>query len=631
MNSTHIRFISILLIGILITAELASTQRSSNGRHRNWNSEEDLAAAHSSLKVGENLVIHQNVPPKSHQNGVDLSKAMNATIVVKLDERPSINLTPEPLPAEILKVDLSKSAMLIVSSSPTYLLTNQTAEQERARAEQQHRPNESSKNINFVQQTRRMLNPNLASKNCLSTLDCDLELNERCLLPENEEIDYYDELAKVQPYTSIYSAYLRKKYRNLKADAGRRRADRAGESLQPICGCAPSFVRNQNSGVCELLRVVELRFRVRTDRPSAEQNFNFEAASRTEFTSRRRPDQRSKLHQLKLDALGQIDYVMKNSDSLHDIVHHFRLTELAPLKSKTTATDRSAEEAGPDAASGLKKRRRARDLSGGSKRVGELARRRMQNQYIARGLLLIFSSEYTSNFDLLFTNEYCSTQNTLRMKAQEQMINQALAATNQTWPAIQFNSRNTIRSVDFWASLNETSDSNEDAENQSGRIRLQRLRAANSPRPANRSEQQRKLVDLPFIHHRKRREANETREPTERYGLDVQLIEVNSDQINICTLNGNYAKEQLSEARRKLGLNDDAEKSPIDNSTSRSIELERKQKQLEYERRFFRLIYCDDSRAFCNSLPRSRAGYVCVCHSNLMDLSPLAELPGGCD
>lgn len=631
MNSTHIRFISILLIGILITAELASTQRSSNGRHRNWNSEEDLQpAVGASLTLGENLVIHQNVPPKSHQNGADLNKPMNATIVVKLDERPSINLTPEPLPAEILKVDLSKSAMLIVSSSPSYLLTNQTAEQELARAEQQHRSNESGRNINFVQQNRG--NPNLATKNCLSTLDCNLELNERCLLPEYEEAVYYEELAKVQPYTSIYSSYLRKKYRNLKADG--RRADRASMQ-QPICGCAPSFVRNQNSGVCELLRVVELRFRVRTDRPSAEQNFNFEAASRTASqsasqaasqTASFRRQSESNLHQLKLDALAQIDYVMKNSDSLHDIVHHFRLTELVLMRSKTAAdADRSAEEAGPEAAGSLKKRRATRDLSGGSKRtVAELARRRMQNQYIARGLLLIFSSEYTTNFDLLFTNEYCSTQNTLRMRAQEQMINQALAATNQTWPAIHFDSPrfNTIRSADFWMSLNETS---EDVENQSDRIvRLHRHRT--NSRPANRSEQ-RKLVELPFLHHRKRREANES---AERYGLDVQLIEVNSDQINICTLNSNYANEQLNDARRRLGLNEEAEK-PDNSSTSRSIELERKQKQLEYERRFFRLIYCDDSRAFCNSLPRSRAGYVCVCHSNLMDLSPLMELPGGRD
>ena len=174
MNSSNIRFFSILLIAILFTSELASTQRSSNGRHRNWNSEEDLQASQSSLALSENLVIHQNVPPKSHQN---LNGDLNRTLVVRLDDLPSINLTPEPLAAEILKVDLSKSGMLIVSSSPTYLLTNQTAEKTRAET---HRTNESTRNINFVHQTRRMLNPNLASKNCLSTLDCDLELNERC-------------------------------------------------------------------------------------------------------------------------------------------------------------------------------------------------------------------------------------------------------------------------------------------------------------------------------------------------------------------------------------------------------------------------------------------------------------------
>lgn len=610
MNSTAIRFFSILLIAILFTSELASTQRSSNGRHRNWNSEEDLQAP--SLALGESLVIHQNVPPKSHQNG-----DLNSSIVVRLDDRPSINLTPEPLAAEILKVDLSKSAMLIVSSSPSYLLTNQTAEQERTRTEK-HRTNENSKNINFVHQTRRMLNPNLASKNCLSTLDCDLELNERCLLRENEEVVYYEELARLQPYTSIYSPYLRKKYRNLN---GRRRTDPTEKSSQPICGCAPSFVRNQNSGICELLRVVELRFRVRTDRPPqlAERNFNLNAA--LDSASRRPAEQRPNLHQLKLDALGQIDYVMKNSDSLHDIVHHFRLTELALWKSKSEADDRSAEESAQDAVDKLMKRRRApkREISSSPK----LAKKRMQNQYIARGLLLIFSSEYTTNFDLLFTNEYCSTQNTLRMRAQEKMINQALAATNQTWPAIHFNS---IRSADFWPPLNESeSPANEEAENQSDRIVEHRhRRPVNSPRSANRNDQL-KLVELPFIHHRKRREA---KEPDERFGLDVQLIEVNSDQINICTLNANYAQDQLNEARRKLELDEIENLTNDNNSTSRSAELEKKQKQLEYERRFFRLIYCDESRAFCNSLPRSRAGYVCVCHSNLMDLSPLMELPG---
>lgn len=576
MISFSVKFI---LIFFIFSIKLINTQRSSNGRHRTWSSEEEETPKSNQLMIDDNFVISQHVPSKNFDN------QQNDTLIMNILNR-SINLTPETLAAEILKVDLSKSNMLLVSSSPTYVLTNQTVYQENTKKEAHSNDSDNKNNIDFVHQTRRMLDPNLASKNCLSTLDCDLELNERCLLPENEEILYYDDLTKVQPYTTVYSTYLRKKSRNLKVNSI--------DKNTPICGCAgPSFVRNQHSGQCELIRVVELKFRLRTDRQSLIYEQNFEQIPKL-VSKKKYFETKSNLHQLKLDALAQIDYVIKNSDSLQDIVHHFRLTNLTPLveKNKNFRENLETED-------NKKSKRNTRSV------------RRQQSHFIARGLLLLFSSEYTVNFDLLFTNEYCSTQNTLRLKAQEKMIQQALAATNQT---MHFN---TIRSADFWSLFNESfsvSNENNDKENQSDRIKYSNL---------NRSEN--RLIEMPFIHHAKKREIKETA-LDERYGLDVQLIQVKSD-INICTLQINYVNEQLNEARWKYDLNLDDEKMNKNNNT-KAAESEKKQRQFDDVHRFSHLTYCDDSRAYCESLPKSRAGYVCVCHSNLMDLSPLAELPG---
>lgn len=593
MKLPNIGLISIQLIAI---CSVVNTQRSSNGRHRTWWSSEEEPPQSSSVSNGltmiaDDLVINQNVQLKKESNLLN-----NNSIVVKLDDR-SINLlTPEPLAAEIVKVDLSKSGMLLVSSSPTYLLTNQTASISEGDEETRKKDrNANEKTINFVQ-TKRMLNPNSASKHCLSTLDCDLELNERCLSPDSEEVHYYAQLAKRQPYTSVYSQYLNKKWKSFKMKL------ETETHSEPVCGCSsPSFIRNHVTGQCELMRVVELKFKLRTDRtarmaapghadsdtPSAASN-NVEQASKKQQTN----------HQLKLDALAQIDHVIKNSDSLQDIVHHFRLTNLTPITAKHSQTmfvdGESVENSDEN---------RLKRSASSTKTV------RMQNQFVARGLLILFSSEYTVNFDLLFTNEYCTTQNRMRMKQQEKMFRQTLAATNQTWPTLHFN---TIRSADFWYLFNNTL--NEDvSENQSNRIK-------HSYHSKHRTRNENRPIEMPFIHHRKRREAPND----ERFGLDVQLIEVNGDQINICTLNANYANEQLSEARRKYDLDEDEKLASNTNST----ELDKRRKQFDYERRFFRLTYCDSSRAFCEPLPRSRAGYVCVCHGNLMDLSPIPELPG---
>ena len=637
----NIQFIFIFCLILLI--KFVNAQRSSNGRHRTWWGSTEEEPPQSSLVINEDLVINQKLPSKKDKNSNNNNYNNNSSIIVNIDDHHSINLTPEPskepLPAEILKVDLIKSNMLLVASSPTYTLNsnnnNQTIDQEEIREEKNlNNNNHNGNNINFVEQSRRMLNSNLASKNCLSTLDCDLELNERCLLPENEEMHYYEELSKVQSYTSIYSQYLRKKWKsNLKSTSSY--DQNVKNQRQPICGCSsPSFVRNQVTGQCELMRVVELKFRLRTDRTivsdqSELSEQNFEQLSKLESRKNYYFQKQTNLHQLKLDALGQIDHVLRQSDSLQDIVHHFRLTSLTPLfvKNKHILNSEEAFEKEDVEIDKIKKKRYSRSTT--SRLI------RMQNQFIARGLLLLFGSEFTANFDLLFTNEYCSTQNTLRMKAQEmkaqKMIHQALAATNQTLPTIHFN---TIRSADYWSSFNINTNAktrtNANANNtlisgddffgnQSDRIK-------NSMNNRNRNT---RLIEMPFIYHRKREIAKE--QNSERYGLDVQLIEVNSEQINICALNANYLNEQLNEARRKYDL-DDEKLNNSKNLTSLSakhlIELEKKQKQLDYESKFFRLTYCDDSRAFCDSVPKSKIGYICVCHDNLMDLSPLIELPG---
>lgn len=221
-------FRSLLIIAvILISTSSLNTQRSSNGRHRTWwSSEEETQGSPSSkpsfsLNVGDELVINQNLP--SEKNKKYYNNNNNSAILLNIDNR-SISLTPETLAAEVLKVDLAKSSMLLVSSSPTYNLIEKKEK------------NLGDKNINFVQSKLR-LNPSQPPKPCLSNLDCDLELNERCLLADNEEILYYDQLSKLQPLTTIYSQYLKKKWKSLKINEnGFFKTE--DDKNTPICGCS---------------------------------------------------------------------------------------------------------------------------------------------------------------------------------------------------------------------------------------------------------------------------------------------------------------------------------------------------------------------------------------------------------
>lgn len=355
-------------------------------------------------------------------------------------------------------------------------------------------------------------------------------------------------------------------------------------------------VRNQVTGHCELLRVVELKFKLKTN-----QVFEQDQNSKIDLVEKRK----AYYHRLKLDALGQIDHIIKNSDSLLDIVHHFRFTNLAPIIVKNKYMEFNEIE--NEKENKIKKKRKIkRDINGKretrSTSFSKLENK-MQNQFVIRGLLLLFSSEYTANFDLLFNNEYCTTQSILRMRSQQKLFDQALSASNQTWPTIHFNN---IRSADFWPLENQ--------------LNLNKL----NKDKINNTVKENGAVEIPLIHHLKKKKREINTNDEENYGLDVQLYEVNSDQIDICNLNTKYSVEELNNAINKYDFVNHRFKT--NNLTQ--LELEKKEKQIDYERRFFRLIYCDDRRAFCQSLPKTKAGYICVCNINLMDLSPFIELPG---
>jgi hypothetical protein len=239
------------------------------------------------------------------------------------------------------------------------------------------------------------------NEKCLSTLDCDLKRNERCVQHDLEEQQFYRRLQQITSNLVLFSPLLLQPIAgslNESNGAGNAWLDELAEGN---CGCsAPAFARNPKNNRCELLRPLQLSLRLRFEQPKFDRN-----------------------EPIDEQVLRSLASVVKASGSLQDSLHHFRLLKVFALRS-STRNDKSRRI----------KRRLPSSITTDSAEAKPSSTETPSLPtnlpvFGVSGLLMVYESQFNNDFALQFSNQFCVTLNQLRLRSRlQQLLNGAVTA-----------------------------------------------------------------------------------------------------------------------------------------------------------------------------------------------------------
>lgn len=270
---------------------------------------------------------------------------------------------------------------------------------------------------------------------CLSTLDCDLRRNERCVQQDLEEQQFYARLQQITSNSVLFSPLftsdeLVNGNRSIKGQHTENDDNRHAwldELAEGRCGCsAPAFARNPKTNRCELLRPLQLSLRMR-----------FEHKMESDF---KRDEQ----------VMRTLATVVKASGTLQESLHHFRLLKVFPLRPitatyagrnnknrrikrrlpSTKMTDQEEqEEAGgrEPVESQISPESDQHRSTSSTPRIADESKAVLPVFGVA-GLLMVYESQYGNDFALQFSNQFCATLNQLRLRSRlQQLLNVNIA------------------------------------------------------------------------------------------------------------------------------------------------------------------------------------------------------------
>ena len=488
------------------------------------------------------------------------------------------------------------------------------------------------------------------NQRCLSTLDCDLKLNERCVQVDLEEQRFFQRLQRVSSNVLLFSPIISatstapipstassSTATSNKIDAATQPSNPTtsahitpptrtwlDEMAEGVCGCSgPAFARHPRTGRCELLRPLQLGFKIRFE--NKEKDLTTTGA------------QQKTVSQLFLNALQT---VVAGSDGLQESLHHYRLLNIRPIRKN----DRKVQIERQNQRRKKRKvpfshNRSVESEMGGSANSTDSTLTRATKMftlpsyspvYAASGLLMVYESQFSNDFSLQFSNQFCATLNQMQlyhrlqqllsggvmdeMLIHGQKLQSSSKATfktnNQTLKSLLMRKR---RFLDTKATINLISMLN-----------------ASHLQTSDESELETDLNELNSL-------------STTQMLPDVNITKIRPHP-DICALereailgaigstvpafSGGQHRTRSQHTKHEMEFDRIEQRQQLRN---RSESLETLTPELfrakpeanltNRERRLFsRLSYCEPLHAICQTRSSAPSGYVCTCRSGLMDL-----------